>query len=304
MNDEHEPDRDEPALGRPLGAPGAEDFDDPGHSWVRDLLADARPTSPVPDDVAARLEETLAGLQAERASARAASGSTSATDSGSPSVVPLRRRLRPRLAAAAAAVIVLGAGGVAVAQLGGNGSSGSDSASSRSAADSAGAAAAKPKATGSVSAAEPQALSGSGSAVPRLTTASFAADAAQVMRQVAVLDATSGRTNSFDAASPSAPLPAQTPGQVAPEASTATSLGSTGSLQAPPVTATPPTVTKEVHGAAACTGPSASDGVTLQATLDGTPVALVFRSPTATGQRVEAWSCDGSTLLRSAVIAH
>ena len=73
MNDEPEPDRDEPALGGPLGAPGAEDFDDPGHSWVRDLLADARPTSPVPDDVAARLEETLAGLQAERASARAAS---------------------------------------------------------------------------------------------------------------------------------------------------------------------------------------------------------------------------------------
>lgn len=303
MSDQDEPDRDEPALGGPLGAPDAEDFDDPGHRWVRDLLADARPTSPVPADVAARLDETLAGLQAERGSALADFGSTSAPDSGSHSVVPLRRRLRPRLTAAAAAVIVLGAGGVAVAQLGGNGSSGSDSASSRSAADSAGAAA-SPKATGSVSAAEPQALSGSGSAVPRLTTASFAADAAQVMRQVAVLDATSGRTNSFDAASPSAPVPAQTPSDVAPEASTATSLGSTGSLQAPPVTATPPTATKDVRGAAACAGPSASDGVTLQATLDGTPVALVFRAPTATGQRVEAWSCDGSTLLQSAVIPH
>ncbi|RNM12580.1 hypothetical protein [Nocardioides pocheonensis] len=297
MTDQHEPDRVEPALGGPLGAPDAEDFDDPGHTWVRDLLAEARSTSPVPDDVAARLEETLAGLRAERASAPADSGAATSPDS--PSVLPLRRRLRPRLSAAAAAVILLGGGGVAVAQLGGNGSSTSDSASSKSAADSGGAAAARPNATGSSSGAAAQDLAGS--ALPRLTSASFAADAAQVMRQVAVLDTASGSTKGYVAASPSAPVPAQTPSDVAPGAST-TAPGPSVPLQAPPVTATPPTVADEVRSAAGCAGPSAPDGVTLQATLDGTPVALVFRSPTATGQRVEAWSCDGSTLLRSAVI--
>jgi hypothetical protein len=43
--------------------------------------------------------------------------------------------------------------------------------------------------------------------------------------------------------------------------------------------------------------------VTYPATFDGTPVALVFRPPSATAQRVEAWSCDGATLLASASVA-
>ena len=66
---------------------------------------------PIPPEVAARLDETLAGLVAERAAE---------SDQPEPdrTVVPLRRRWAPRAAAAAAAVIVVGAGGVAAANLG------------------------------------------------------------------------------------------------------------------------------------------------------------------------------------------
>ena len=78
---------------------------------VRALLADLG-TPPeaasMPPEVAARLDETLAGLVAERQVVSAKSPSN---------VVPLRRRWASRAAAAAAAVIVVGAGGVAVANL-------------------------------------------------------------------------------------------------------------------------------------------------------------------------------------------
>ena len=76
-------------------------------------------------------------------------------------------------------------------------------------------------------------------------------------------------------------------------------------LQAPPVTATPTPLTGRadlLRDAAGCPGPAAPNSVTLPATLDGAPVALVFRPPTASGQRVEAWSCDGSSLLAAAVV--
>ncbi|WP_432477930.1 hypothetical protein [Nocardioides sp. GXQ0305] len=73
---------------------------------VRRLLAEARHTDPVPDDVAARIDRTLADLAAEPAA----------------TVVPLaeRRRKAGRLLLAAAAVVV---GGVALGQVvGGDGS--------------------------------------------------------------------------------------------------------------------------------------------------------------------------------------
>lgn len=87
---------------------------------IRALLAAAgsanRPES-LPEDVAARLDRTLADLVTER--------------EGAGSVVPLRKRWAPRLAAAAAAVVVLGAGGVAATGLGAFDSSGQhDSATS------------------------------------------------------------------------------------------------------------------------------------------------------------------------------
>lgn len=79
---------------------------------VRRLLADARAAGPVPAEVAARLDATLADLVADRAQEADA---TAATDAAP--VVPLasrRRRTAAGLLVAAAAVVV---GGVAVGQL-------------------------------------------------------------------------------------------------------------------------------------------------------------------------------------------
>jgi hypothetical protein len=71
---------------------------------VRRLLADARHTGPMPDDVVARMDDVLAGLRREAADA--------------PVVVPLYRRRRTKAAGmlVAAAVIVVG-GVVAARQL-------------------------------------------------------------------------------------------------------------------------------------------------------------------------------------------
>jgi hypothetical protein len=67
------------------------------------------------------------------------------------------------------------------------------------------------------------------------------------------------------------------------------------------VTATPETqFSAQVSGP--CHGPAVSGAVTLQALLDGARVALVFLPPTTTGQEVQAWSCDGASLLTSATI--
>jgi hypothetical protein len=76
-------------------------------------------------------------------------------------------------------------------------------------------------------------------------------------------------------------------------------------LEAPPVTATPQGYASgDTDSTATCAGPPVTEGVVLPATLDGAPVALVFRPPTATAQRVEAWTCDGATLLASASVPH
>lgn len=252
-------------------------FDDPAHAWVRDLLASSRDTGPVPADVAARLDATLASLRADRVGEPG--GAASAP------VVPLRRRLAPFLAAAAAVVVVAG-GAVGVARLGSGGSDSSQSSAGAANADREGASASG----GSVAPSAPAARSSGGATgIPALSRAAFARDAVVVMRTLSAVVTgstpapTSGHagaldnrhdTKSFDATAGAAPVTA-TPGGPA--------------LGAP---------------AAACPGPSAPGAVTLPATLDGTPVALVFRPPTVTSQRVEAWSCDGASLLVSATVPH
>lgn len=78
---------------------------------VRRLLADARASGPVPPEVAARLDATLAGLVADREQ-----GADAAEDDDVAPVVPLasrRRRTAAGLLVAAAAVVV---GGVAIGQ--------------------------------------------------------------------------------------------------------------------------------------------------------------------------------------------
>jgi hypothetical protein len=121
---------------------------------LRALLADLGSTGdgadPLPADVAARLEETLGELVAQRETAQ---------------VTDPRRRWRPRLVAAAAAVTVLGLGGLTAADL-----SHSDHSSSSTATSS-----------GSSGGAESQPLSGSATTkaapgLPQLRVAGFARD--------------------------------------------------------------------------------------------------------------------------------
>lgn len=94
-------------------------------SEVTRLLRGARATDPTPDDVVARLDDTLAELVSARASSETGSVDEADADPIS-NVVPLRRqRRRTALLVAAAAVIVVGAGGAFLSQL--DNSSGEDS---------------------------------------------------------------------------------------------------------------------------------------------------------------------------------
>ncbi|MDT0202429.1 hypothetical protein [Nocardioides sp. AE5] len=88
---------------------------------VRRLLAQARHDEPMPPEVAARMDEVLAGLVAERAGASpTAPSGAPVPDSTGPGaalpddVVPLHRRRWPRYLLAAAAVAAIGFGTFAV----------------------------------------------------------------------------------------------------------------------------------------------------------------------------------------------
>lgn len=155
--------------------------EEPEQERIRALLAELGTGGrgePVPPDVAARLDDTLAGLVAERRAGEATGGATTEATGGASdgasdgatsgaSVVPLRRRLLPRLAVAAAVLAVLGAGAVTALDhgLGGGGAGSSTSA------DSAGSGTGK-------SAAVPQ----EATAVPALHSASFARDVTLLLR--------------------------------------------------------------------------------------------------------------------------
>lgn len=80
---------------------------------VRRALRAARHEAPLPDDVAARLDTTLAGLVAGRAAEYGEESSPGASGSPEPiaPVVPLRRRRWPAVLAAAAAVTAIGLAG-------------------------------------------------------------------------------------------------------------------------------------------------------------------------------------------------
>jgi hypothetical protein len=255
-------------------------FDDPAHDEVRRLLAGARVTDPIPTEVAARLDATLASLR-ER--------SRPETDLPT-TVVPLRRRIS-RVLVAAAVVVVVGGGGVGVAQLAGSGSDSADKASS-------GSVAADEEGSGTTSGNAPQPatpqLSGrAAKALPRLTTARFGQGVSRLMRTTyGTLDARSPKATTPQSDAPEN-LDGFVQGYLAPSA--------------PPVTATPPSaVTGEFidPGALTCAGPEAPDAIIWPASLDGALVALVFRPPTADAQLVEAWSCDGASLLASVTVPH
>jgi len=257
-------------------------FDDPAHDEIRRLLADARVTDPIPDDVAARLDATLASLR-EQSREEAAPPS---------SVVPLRRRIG-RVLVAAAVVVVVGGGGVGIAQLAGSGSGGSaDSAGSRSvAADEGGSGS---KTSGGVpQPAAPETVAGQvAKALPHLTTARFGQGVSRLMRTTyAALDTRAPKATTPQSDAPQ-DLDNLAEGYLAPSA--------------PPVTAAPPSALTGdyLDRAQTCVGPVAPDAVAVPASLDGALVALVFPPPTADAQVVEAWSCDGSSLLASTTVPH
>lgn len=174
MNDEHEAD------------PQPEHQPDPAaEARIRALLADlgdAPDVASMPPEVAARLDETLAGLVAEREGRVPEPSRTN--------VVPLRRRWARRSAAAAAAVIVAGAGGVAAANFGllGDGSSGdSTTAGSAKQAESLDESTGSP----SVPATAPDRAVNGLADVPRIRAESFEADVARLLPQIQALSHTS-----------------------------------------------------------------------------------------------------------------
>lgn len=173
MNDEHEPD------------PQLEEQPDPAEeARIRALLAelaDEPDVASMPPEVAARLDETLAGLVAEREDL--------APESSPTNVVPLRRRWARRSAAAAAAIIVAGAGGVAAANFGllGDRSSGdSATAGSASKAETLDESTGSPSAPGTA----PEPANGLVDA-PTIRAESFEADVARLLQQDSTLVDTS-----------------------------------------------------------------------------------------------------------------
>ncbi len=221
----------------------------------------------MPPDVAARLDDTLARLVAERAA-----GGVAGDDD---TVVPLRRRWVPRLTAAAAAVIVLGAGGVAASNLGVFGGSSSDSASSS---DAGGSSAAKSEAR-SASPSDPDATARRDAeraqALPKVRSTAFASDVGSLVR--------------LSRAGAVAPL---TSDQKASGGSESEAGGDTASRS--PAAAL---------GALRCPGPEITDdAVPSPITYDGRVAVLVVHPPRDGKQLVEAWDCQGTRTLDSATL--
>jgi hypothetical protein len=109
-------------------ADGPADGLTPRQEEVRRLLADARHTGPMPDDVAGRLDEVLAGLSTGSGDDRAATPADPATPVRS--LAAARRRRATTMVVAAAAVVAVGVG---LGQVVGNGLGGGESADSTAA---------------------------------------------------------------------------------------------------------------------------------------------------------------------------
>jgi hypothetical protein len=263
VNDDHEPPVDgEPAFDDPAFDEPA--FDDPAFDEVRALLADARVTEPVPTDVAARLDATLAALQEERRAETV--------------VVPLRRRrTAARVLVAAAAVVVVTAGGVGIAQVAQRGSSGSDATTADAVRGEAGADAATtaPSAPGALAPSAPPPAKSQLDAqklaeLPVFTSTRFAEQAAAFDLDTRGFAADSSQGDSSAAPSPTA-------------------------ADAP--------VTAEGRTAAACAGPLLPDTTSVPILFDREPAVLVVHRSTDGTQEVEAYSCDGATVLAHTTVA-
>lgn len=275
-------------------------FDDPSYDQIRALLRDVRATGPLPDDVAARLDATLADLR------RSAPGA----DTPIAAVVPLRRRVsRPRLLVAAAAVIIVGAGGgglaITLTNQDSHAPASADATKSNSERSSL---APQGKAFAPLpSTPGPHDLSGpldelASQPVGSFTTVGFAREAAAYAKSTMLTYATSQGT---------AGGPGTGAGSGAGSGAGTTTGGTTSTTgNGAASTAVPPTAV--VPGAAApepsprspapCVTPNVPGAQTVPITLDGSPATLVLH-PAANGkQLVEAWSCDGTRVLASATV--
>lgn len=276
----------------------------PDDAHIRALLAElgSGPDGrPMPPEVAARLDHTLARLVAERAGSPEASPESSGDPderaSTADNVVPFRRRWVPRATAAAAAVVVLGAGSVAVANLGilGTGPSmSSDSAAGRSSdekvaregADGGSVPNATPSSpTSGDTALIPESTTADSSALPEISATSFESDVTTLLRRAPSDDASESPT-SGDSGSGGEYAEKSTRRLAVPEEA------NEDAGQGP----------RNQLNATNCPGPANTDGVPNLVRYDGR-LAVVVVHPEQDGRRlVEAWDCGGDNKLASSTI--
>jgi hypothetical protein len=243
-------------------------FDDPAFDDVRALLGEARVTEAMPGDVADRLDATLSSLQAERRAEQEADRRAA--------VVPLRRRLGPLLTAAAA-IVVIGAGGFGIAHLDGNGNSSDSAASSdKAVSGTAGDAPTAPySGNDAITPEAPAKTDGRAAraALPKFTTAGFAEEAA-------TFEADRLRDTSADEDDGKAQ--GDTPAPTAEKGEELNGL-----------------VRGQLDG---CVGPDLAGTKSFPIKLDGRVAVLVIHPVDDGTQAIEAWSCDGTTVLTTAVV--
>jgi hypothetical protein len=225
-------------------------FDDPAYDDLRGLLAEARHDEPIPVEVAAHLDEVLAGLRDEPAP-----------------VIPFRHRRSTRLLAAAAVVAVLGGAGYGIVRGLGDDAPGNLASATSDAAGSGGVNQVTPQSTN-----PERAPLSSGKALLRLRKSDFVpASTHQLMRSVKNLSELALAFNDLDA------RPSPTP----------PTYDSSGSAAA-------------AKGTTACTAPDLPGTTPYAIRFDGRPATLVVHPKASGMQLVQAWSCDGKTLLASA----
>lgn len=285
-------DQDDQHQDEPRDHPDVPGFDDPAYDDVRALLAGARGTDPVPDAVAARLDSTLAALQAERAG--------TAGDASVAPVVPLRRRSRisARVLVAATAVVVLGAGGVGMTQvLRNDGDQSATVASADAGVES------PELAPGAPTSPAPSDLDskslGDGFArvsLPQFTADGFAVEAAAFQTRYRTKSSSLILDESRASAAPST-SPEGSP-ESSPGSTTPAPLGSSAYSSKNQELLSALSAAKEV-----CPGPIGVGAALFAIQYDGLPTALAIYPAAADSQRFEVWSCDGQTLLATTVVS-
>lgn len=259
---------EEPGAGEPS-------FEDPAHDEIRELLRQARADEPVPDDVVARLDATLAGLRRETAAPA--------------TVVPLgkRRSRSQRWVAAAVVLAAVGIGGVAVRSAGVSGGGSDDKAAAATRAQDAPAEDAPsvnaPSASGDLDTRAKRQLSTH--PVGRFTRDGFAAQAAGFEARDLLLDRLLGR---YAAGSESLD-------------------GVASSTTDGPLRDYHSDMLDEQSAAraakAACTRPAVPHTFAYPVDLDGAPAVLVVHKVREGRRLIEAWSCAGDRVLAHAEVA-